>query len=423
MKLQEQIRKNFSIGLLSAMCFLILPLIADAQGKIAFQSARDFTLEENNWEIYIMNPDGTNQTRLTNDPDTLSNTDPSISRDGTKIAFSCQYPDGSHVCVMNADGTNVTILTNNPGADAGQPAFSSDGSKIVYLYASVAAESGIYIMNADGTNQTQLTFNASAAHYINPSFSPDGAKIVFASVFAIAPPGICVINTDGTNFTQLTNNADFEPEFSPDGTRIAFASSRDGNFQIYAMNADGTNVTRLTNGTPAAGRHPSYSPDGSKIALNSNVGIPQIYVMNADGSNPTQITNSPVNVAPSWSGLPVTFSYNFTGFFQPIDNLPMVNAASAGSSIPVKFSLNGYQGLNIFAPGYPSSQQIACSGGAPVDAIEETTTAGSSSLNYDATTDRYIYVWKTERAWRGTCRQMIVKLKDASLHVASFQFR
>lgn len=115
--------------------------------------------------------------------------------------------------------------------------------------------------------------------------------------------------------------------------------------------------------------------------------------------------------------------FDFSGFLQPIDNLPTVNGATAGRSIPVKFSLDGDQGLDIFADGYPKSQTIACSSTAEVDGVEVTTTAGSSSLSYDPVTDQYTYVWKTEKSWAGTCRQLVVKLSDGTLHRANFQFK
>jgi hypothetical protein len=119
----------------------------------------------------------------------------------------------------------------------------------------------------------------------------------------------------------------------------------------------------------------------------------------------------------------VTVRYNFSGFFQPVDNPPVVNSVNAGQAIPVKFSLSGNKGLAIFAAGYPASQPIACSSGSPTDAIEETVTAGGSSLSYDATADQYSYVWKTDKAWKGTCRQLIVKLTDGTEHIAYFQFK
>jgi hypothetical protein len=115
--------------------------------------------------------------------------------------------------------------------------------------------------------------------------------------------------------------------------------------------------------------------------------------------------------------------YDFTGFMQPIDNDPVFNVAKAGNSIPVKFSLNGDQGLDIFLSGYPISKQIACNVEAPVANIEQTVTAGSSSLSYDAATDTYTYVWKTNKTWAGTCRELIVVLKDGSIHTAHFSFK
>ena len=115
--------------------------------------------------------------------------------------------------------------------------------------------------------------------------------------------------------------------------------------------------------------------------------------------------------------------YNWSGFFQPADNLPTLNSVKAGSAIPVKFNLAGNQGLSIFAAGYPSSQKITCDTNAPLDDIEETSTAGNSSLNYDAGSNQYNYVWKTDKAWAGTCRQLIVKLIDGTEHKANFKFK
>jgi hypothetical protein len=117
----------------------------------------------------------------------------------------------------------------------------------------------------------------------------------------------------------------------------------------------------------------------------------------------------------------VTVSYPFAGFFRPVDNLPVVNTVKAGSAVPVKFSLGADQGLNIFATGYPKSAPMACSG-AVQDAVEETVTAGGSSLSYDPVAGQYIYVWKTDKAWAGTCRQLQVKFADGSVQLANFSF-
>jgi len=114
--------------------------------------------------------------------------------------------------------------------------------------------------------------------------------------------------------------------------------------------------------------------------------------------------------------------YNFTGFFQPVDNPSMLNVIKAGRGVAVKFSLNGNQGLGIFAVGYPVSQKVNCDSTASLNNIEETETIGSSGLSYDPITDQYIYHWKTNTAWAGTCRQLIVRLNDRTDHVVNFKF-
>jgi acyl-CoA synthetase (AMP-forming)/AMP-acid ligase II len=114
--------------------------------------------------------------------------------------------------------------------------------------------------------------------------------------------------------------------------------------------------------------------------------------------------------------------YNFTGFFQPVDNLPTLNQVTAGRAIPVKFSLGGNQGLGIFASGSPTSGVIACSSTAPIDPVEQTVTAGNSGLSYDAATGIYTYTWKTDKAWANSCRQLAVKLIDGQTYRANFKF-
>jgi hypothetical protein len=115
-------------------------------------------------------------------------------------------------------------------------------------------------------------------------------------------------------------------------------------------------------------------------------------------------------------------NYNFTGFFQPIDSIPTYNRVKAGQAIPVKFSLGCNQGLNIMATGFPQSGLIACDNHDPVDDIETTVNAGNSSLQYDPVANQYIYVWKTDKQWAGSCRLLNVKLADGTTHTAYFNF-
>jgi hypothetical protein len=126
------------------------------------------------------------------------------------------------------------------------------------------------------------------------------------------------MEADGSARTRLTANPalDGTPGFSADGARIAFASSRTGNGDIYVMNADGSVPTRLTT-SAAVDAEPSWSPDGTKIAFASGrTGNGDIYVMNADGSVPTRLTTSAgVDAEPSWSpdGTKIVFTSGRTG--------------------------------------------------------------------------------------------------------------
>jgi hypothetical protein len=162
----------------------------------------------------------------------------------------------------------------------------------------------------------------------------------------------------------------------------------------------------------------SYDPDGDSLTLSFDpagpysVGQTVVALTVDDGRGATD----------SCTGT-VTVLYDFTGFFQPIDSLPSVNIVTAGQAVPVKFSLSGDKGLAIFAPGYPLSSEVACDASEPGSAIEETVNAGGSSLSYDAAADQYLYVWKTGKAWKGTCRILVVKLNDGAEHVAKFRFR
>src|SRR2546428_769783 len=107
---------------------------------------------------------------------------------------------------------------------------------------------------------------------------------------------IYVMNADGSSPTRLTNNpaADLDPAWPPDGTKIAFASNRDGNYTIYVMNADGSNPSRLT-----AGQATAWSPAGKKIAF---ISYDRGAVVGADGFGEHALTTGTDNNESSvWS--------------------------------------------------------------------------------------------------------------------------
>jgi hypothetical protein len=99
---------------------------------------------------------------------------------------------------------------------------------------------------------------------------------------------------------------------------------------------------------------------------------------------------------------PLNFDLIFSGFYPPVDNPPDVNKVKAGSAVPIKFSLGSYYGLDIFAPGYPSSSSTQCKQ-AKVHSINQTVGAAKSQLIYDSLTNTYTYIWKTDKSWAGSC--------------------
>ncbi len=263
-------------------------------GRIAFTS--DNT-------IYTINPDGLGLLQLTQTGNGFRDRYPNWSPDGTRIAFGrTTFTVQSQIYVMNADGSNPTRITNNSASDS-QPSWSPDGTKIAFVSNRDEGKGEIYVMNADGSNQTRLTTNTDVE--LDPAWSPDGTKIAFTSSRDF--PGLTgnvgngfevyVMNADGSNPTRLTNNStvDGGPSWSPDGTKIAFNSQRTGLPLVFVMNANGSNQVNVTQSTTLDSGDPEWSPDGTTIAFTSynrvgQTNADEIFLMNADGSNIRRIT-------------------------------------------------------------------------------------------------------------------------------------
>ncbi|HET7189911.1 MAG TPA: protein kinase, partial [Gemmatimonadaceae bacterium] len=210
-----------------------------------------------NQEIYVMNADGSDQRRLTNDP--ALDITPALSPDGRRIAFTSQRAGGYDIFVMNADGTDQRQLTHfaDLGLGATKPTWSPDGKRIAFN--SWVKRVDIYAIGIDGSGLVKLTDDPAGAH--SAAWSPDGRKIAYVSRRE-GHPEIFVMKADGSEPARLTVNdrGSRNASWSPDGRRIAFQSNRDGDIEIYVMNADGSDQRRLTS-TPGEDSFPSWSPD------------------------------------------------------------------------------------------------------------------------------------------------------------------
>ena len=324
-------------GLAGAMMLLSWGALArpannfELVSTFAFSSTRDGGTTRPNplfaSEIYLMDEDGTNVRRLTENIDVIDIFG-TLSPDGNKIVWDSnrlrvvgERFNISDLFLMNTDGTEQTWLIRG-----GSPTWSPDNKYLAY-HASASgigipingnpgaatSDSDIFVINVDDVlagleGRRNITNNPEAIDD-DPDWSPDGQKIVFTSHSILDEPNISntaeiyVINADGTGVpVRLTDNAEAEraPSWSPDGTRIVYMCRKlasDGlmRFAVCIMNADGTGQMRLTD----TGFTPTFSPDGQKILFHKL--DDQLWVMNADGTEQVQRTFLPgFNALGNW---------------------------------------------------------------------------------------------------------------------------
>ena len=239
--------------------------------RIVFASFR-----HGNYEIYVMNTDGSGQVRLTDDPG--NDNRPNWSPDGRHIVFHSNRAGYWQIYVMNADGSDQRSLTSGT-----HPSWSPDGRRIAFV-----SDGELYVISADGSGRTRLTYD-SVSDY-DPDWSPDGRRIAFHSKNGDIR-AVHIVNADGSGRRSLADARD--ANWSGDGRRIVFDSNRAGYWEIYVMNVDGSDRRLLRSGI-----HPNWS-NGGRIAFSWN---DDIYVMNDDGSGLIRLTENPgSDYAPSWS--------------------------------------------------------------------------------------------------------------------------
>lgn len=251
-------------------------------------------------EIWVRSLDGSEKTKV------ASGYSPAWSPEGTKIAFS----RNRDIWVMDVSGGNETRLTHGDTSVA-DFAWSPDGTRIAFVSFRSPddfEEWILWVMRADGTDRQPIAMGTSAAADVSlapaPIWSPDGQRIAFESwpSSELETGDIWVVNADGTGKTRLTSKPGWDraPAWSPDGARIAFVSWREPDGGLYIVNANGTGLKRLIYIRPEYFQpqwSPCWSPDGSKIAFvrwtkrGDQPPTSEIWVMNADGTGQKRLTN------------------------------------------------------------------------------------------------------------------------------------
>jgi len=418
-------------------------------GKIAFVSLRD-----GNFEIYTMNTDGSNQINRTNNP--AWDSYPNFSYDGKQITFHSNRDGNFEVYKMNSSGTGQVNLTHSP-ADEGAPAFSPDGKKVTFE-SNRDGNAEIYTMNAtDGSSQSRLTNNPAAdgdpdwgtdstaptlylpTDVTKEATGPNGAAVEFE---ATATDDVDGALPDSYISYKMDSGPVASGDIFPLGTTTVTVTATDkaGNTATDTFKVTVVDTTPpVISGMPSDMKVTATSAQGATVTYNAPTTAEDLI----DGDVPVQCsptsgstfllgdtivtctsTDKGGNRATATFKVSVVYAFGSGSggsFGEPVRGTEL-NQLPAGASVPVKFGLGRDYGLNIFAAGFPTSKQIICPNGLPPDVVEETSTATKSGLTYDATSGLYTYVWKTDRAWNGTCRELNLKLADGSDHRVQFQF-
>lgn len=259
--------------------------------KIVFVSNRD-----DNDELYMMDYDGHNQTRLTFN--NIKDYMPAWSADGLKIAYTAYRQEKAGLYILDLyEGSRKLVF--DQGTSFGS-SFSPDGKKLAFCSTEDESNSEIYVTKNDGTNLKRLTFNK--AIDTAPSWSPTNREIAFTSDRG-GSPQIYIMDAEGSNVRRCSFGGTYHdgPAWSPTGNRIVYVSRVEAVFDLYVLNLRTNQIIKLTEGY-SRNESPCWSPDGRHILFSSNrTGSIQLYSIDYDGANLRRLTSKGENKLPDWA--------------------------------------------------------------------------------------------------------------------------
>jgi len=306
----------------AAAAWFATPALASfpgGNGRIAFSSNAD-----GDFELFTMNPDGSGRTQITHNSfdeqrmTYFNDVAPKWSPSGDKLLFIQAWSIPALTAVddlftVNPDGTGEQRLFG--GGLLADIGWSPDGDRIVLTACTAFGHGSCFGYNAftsnrDANDFTRLAVNDGRSD-LDVDWSSGGDKIAISDAH-----DIWIVAADGSpGVTPLVTGPalDADPSWSPDGRKLAFTSDRDGNDEIYVVNADGTGQTRLTHDARFDGAA-AWSPDGRRIAFhrfecNESRCVSNILTMASDGSDEVQLTSNTLDsgaaeTGPDWQPLP-----------------------------------------------------------------------------------------------------------------------
>ena len=275
--------------------------------KIVFSSYRN-----GNSEIYMMNPDGSQQVRLTNHR--ASDFGPVCSPTGEEILFVSDRGGQRDLYIMRADGHGERPVFRTAPAYRSYPAWSPDGKKFAYSEHNFGAElATIYTAKPDGTLVNRVV-EIKSAEGGDPAWSADGTEIAFVVVDELfwASRQIRFINLKTRKQETLLPDdipRMYQPAWSPVHNKIAFVWYRPGHRQqsIFIVNRDGSGLQQVVD---VLALSPAWSPSGDELVYSQGTGNgTQIFKINVITREVTQLTHEGSNYAGNWfdpSALPVS---------------------------------------------------------------------------------------------------------------------
>ena len=353
---------------------------------------------------------------------------PSIQESASPTANAAGWNNSDVTVSYTCTDTNsgVDSMASELGSDVLNSSDSVEGSCVDLAGNSITASYSAQI------DKTKPIIQSS----VSPSANADGWNNSAVTVsFSCSDTGSGIAQDFASGSTQLSSEGSNQSVAS-NGVCTDIAGNSTDSISVNGINIDlnvpNVSVTGVAAGTtypqgnvptPSCSTQDDLSGVATQASINPSGGPTGPITVSCSGAVDNAGNNQAAPVSVTYIVEATQQGYNFNGFYNPVSNPSSLNNVKAGRTIPMKFSLGGDFGLNIFAAGYPQSRQITCSS-SPSVIGSPSSTYSNGGLSYSGgSSDQYNYKWKTEKSWKKTCREFVLLLDDGTQATAYFEFK